>query len=185
MSEKQHLDSDLRVVEIGVRGLFGLYDHTIKLNSAERITIIHGPNGVGKTKVLEMVNHFLSFNFEILYDQYREIFKELYVILKCDTKLSILSENIKDDFTLKLVTGEASWEINKRLLFQLHGFSNERKFDKSWRMLILKSLATNNLISSIALIGVERLYQRNSGEVIKYLTINACTAHLLSLLDES
>ena len=53
------LNSDLRVTEIGVHGLFGMYNHTIKLNSDERITIIHGINGIGKTIFLEMVNNFL------------------------------------------------------------------------------------------------------------------------------
>lgn len=43
----------LRIESISVEGLFGLYDHTIPLNLEDRVTIIHGPNGVGKTKILE------------------------------------------------------------------------------------------------------------------------------------
>lgn len=44
-----------RARSVRVKGLFGLYDHTIDLNLDERVTIIHGPNGVGKTKILQMV----------------------------------------------------------------------------------------------------------------------------------
>lgn len=41
----------LRIKSVSVEGLFGLYDHTIPLNLEDRVTVIHGPNGVGKTKL--------------------------------------------------------------------------------------------------------------------------------------
>lgn len=54
-------DKDLlRVKAIGVRGLFGVYDHYVPLNSADRLTIIHGPNGVGKTAFLRLTHSLLS-----------------------------------------------------------------------------------------------------------------------------
>ncbi|TKD01320.1 AAA family ATPase [Polyangium fumosum] len=49
-----------RVRRIKVKGLFGIFDHEIPLNMAERITILHGPNGYGKTKILEMVDALLD-----------------------------------------------------------------------------------------------------------------------------
>lgn len=220
MSEKQHLDSDLRVVEIGVRGLFGLYDHTIKLNSEERITIIHGPNGVGKTKVLEMVNHFLSFNFEILYDQYREIFKELYIVLKDGEKLSIYSSFAEEEYslTLRFTKNDLSWSIDDKLvvieadglsdnqteIISSHGtygkwdssdrlilyFNNvinnrSKKRFKCWHLLILSSFSLDNLFFSVNFIDVERLYKSGKDDEGDNRAVNACTAHLLSLLDES
>src|SRR5690349_8690065 len=45
----------MRVVRVSVRGLFGIFDHDIPLQSEERVTIIHGPNGFGKTVVLRMI----------------------------------------------------------------------------------------------------------------------------------
>ena len=45
----------MRVRAIEVKKLFGLYDHRIDLNLDERVTIIHGPNGVGKTMVLKLL----------------------------------------------------------------------------------------------------------------------------------
>ncbi|MYN04390.1 AAA family ATPase [Pseudoduganella sp. DS3] len=36
-------------------GLFGLYSHSFDLDSFERVTILHGPNGVGKTAVLRLL----------------------------------------------------------------------------------------------------------------------------------
>jgi predicted ATP-binding protein involved in virulence len=42
-----------RLTEFHVEGLFGLYSHKIQLNLKERITIIIGPNGRGKTVCLK------------------------------------------------------------------------------------------------------------------------------------
>lgn len=50
----------LRVARIEVEGLFGLYDHRIELKLDERVTILHGPNGVGKTMLLRMVDLVLD-----------------------------------------------------------------------------------------------------------------------------
>ena len=53
----------MRLTKIQVTKLFGVFDHTIPLNLAERITIIHGPNGFGKTAVLQMVQSLLGNRF--------------------------------------------------------------------------------------------------------------------------
>lgn len=49
----------LRIRRITLTGLYGLYNHRVFLNSDERVTIIHGPNGVGKTTLLRLVNSFV------------------------------------------------------------------------------------------------------------------------------
>ena len=49
----------LRLQRIVVEKLFDLYDHEIDLNLNERVTLLHGPNGVGKTVVLGMINALL------------------------------------------------------------------------------------------------------------------------------
>lgn len=46
----------MRIVEIEIEDLFGTFHHRIPLNTDDRITIIHGPNGFGKTILLEMVH---------------------------------------------------------------------------------------------------------------------------------
>ncbi|GAA6621224.1 AAA family ATPase [Scytonema sp. NUACC26] len=50
----------MRIKQISVRGLFGIFDHVIPLNMDERITIIHGPNGFGKTAILRILNSFFN-----------------------------------------------------------------------------------------------------------------------------
>jgi predicted ATP-binding protein involved in virulence len=45
----------MRIKEITVKKLFGIFDHAIPLNMDDRITIIHAPNGFGKTIILKMI----------------------------------------------------------------------------------------------------------------------------------
>ena len=52
----------LRLERIEIDGLFGLYDHRIDLNLTDRVTLLHGPNGVGKTTTLGMVDALLRGN---------------------------------------------------------------------------------------------------------------------------
>jgi predicted ATP-binding protein involved in virulence len=56
----------MRISKISVTKLFGIFDHPVSLNLEERITIIHGPNGFGKTALLRLINGFLN-------SQYSEI----------------------------------------------------------------------------------------------------------------
>ena len=59
----------MRITEISVTSLFGIFNHTIQLNISDRITIIHGPNGFGKTIILKMLYGL----FNDTYDELREI----------------------------------------------------------------------------------------------------------------
>jgi energy-coupling factor transporter ATP-binding protein EcfA2 len=58
-----------RLAEFQIQGLFGLYDHRIRLNLKERITIIIGPNGRGKTVCLK----FIEALFRKKYSYFAEI----------------------------------------------------------------------------------------------------------------
>ena len=50
----------LRLRRIVVDGLFHIYDHDVHLKLEDRVTLLHGPNGVGKTVVLGMINALLG-----------------------------------------------------------------------------------------------------------------------------
>ena len=52
----------LRLKRIEVDGLFGVYDHRINLDLDDRVTLLHGPNGVGKTSILRMTDAILCGN---------------------------------------------------------------------------------------------------------------------------
>jgi ABC-type transport system involved in cytochrome c biogenesis ATPase subunit len=46
----------MRLKGIVVTGLFDMFDQVIPLNHTDRITIVHGPNGYGKTTILRLVD---------------------------------------------------------------------------------------------------------------------------------
>lgn len=55
----------MRITQISVQGLFDIFDHAISLNMADRVTIIHGPNGYGKTVMLQMIDGLLNSQYQI------------------------------------------------------------------------------------------------------------------------
>jgi hypothetical protein len=55
----------MRLRTFSVEGLFGLFNHTIDLRLDARITVIHAPNGYGKTVVLKLIDGFFGKSFSI------------------------------------------------------------------------------------------------------------------------
>lgn len=55
----------MQIQQISVNKLFGIFDHVIPLNMDERITIIHGPNGFGKTAMLRLLNGFFNSRYSV------------------------------------------------------------------------------------------------------------------------
>lgn len=53
----------MQIERIEIMKLFGMFDHDIKLKISDRITIIHGPNGVGKTTILQLIKDIFSRKF--------------------------------------------------------------------------------------------------------------------------
>lgn len=53
----------MKITEIAVEKLFGVFDHIIPLNKNGQITIVIGENGLGKTVILEAVNAFFDGNY--------------------------------------------------------------------------------------------------------------------------
>lgn len=66
----------MRVNQISITGLYGMFDHSVSLHLADRITIIHGPNGFGKTALLKLTHAVFETNFDALRTTY---FKEFLV----------------------------------------------------------------------------------------------------------
>lgn len=49
-----------KIRQISVTNLFGMFTHVIPLNLEDHITIIHGPNGFGKTIILKLLSEIFS-----------------------------------------------------------------------------------------------------------------------------
>jgi predicted ATP-binding protein involved in virulence len=80
----------MRLTRVHVTGLFGLFDHEIRLNADERVTIIHGPNGFGKTLVLRMIEALISGQYELFYKVPFKVFT-----LEADTGVSLSVERVE------------------------------------------------------------------------------------------
>ncbi len=81
----------MRIKQISVTNLFGIFNHTISLNMEERITIIHGPNGFGKTVLLRILNGI----FNSRYSELRSIpFSEFRVDFDDDSNMQVTKEPI-------------------------------------------------------------------------------------------
>lgn len=76
----------MRIREISVAGLFNLFDHKIVMKLKNKITIIHGPNGYGKTAILQMINDV--FNGRHLYLR-KYPFSKISIKFEDDSELTI------------------------------------------------------------------------------------------------
>lgn len=56
----------MRINKISVTKLFGIFNHPVSLNMEDRITIIHSPNGFGKTALLRIINGFFNSRYSEL-----------------------------------------------------------------------------------------------------------------------
>lgn len=70
--------------EISIEGLFGLYDHTLELRDNPPLTIVAGPNGIGKTTLLRLCTALLTGGYR---DLTRHEFDRLSV--RSDTDVTI------------------------------------------------------------------------------------------------
>lgn len=58
----------MKIQAISVTQLFGIFNHVIRLNTEERVTIIHGRNGIGKTVLLNMIDGLFNRRYSLLRD---------------------------------------------------------------------------------------------------------------------
>ncbi|MBI4748491.1 MAG: AAA family ATPase [Acidobacteria bacterium] len=70
----------MRINQIVVKKLFGIFDYTIPLNQEDRITILHGPNGSGKTTILKLIDGLFNSKYSVLesvpFDSFQVLFDD-------------------------------------------------------------------------------------------------------------
>lgn len=80
----------MKIREISVTQLFDLFNHKIQLNTEERITLVHGPNGFGKTVILRMLDGLFSNNYII----FRDVpFKRFQIRFDDDSRLWVQKQS--------------------------------------------------------------------------------------------
>ena len=90
----------MRIKEIKIEGLFDMFDHTIPLNMEERLSIIYGINGVGKTMVFKILNSLFNLDLINLIALSKAPFTRLIISYEDGETLTLLNEvkKIRIDF---------------------------------------------------------------------------------------
>lgn len=84
----------MRLALFEVQGLFGLFNHHINIRTAERITIVHAPNGFGKTAILKMIAGFFGGSL-LVFRQYE--FSVVKLVFTNGTEVSITQTTLEAD----------------------------------------------------------------------------------------
>jgi predicted ATP-binding protein involved in virulence len=91
----------MKISRISVKNLFGMFDHDINLHSDDRITIIHGLNGVGKTTILSLVDGVINRQHlelqNIPFNEFRIDFdNRSYISLHKEIRANFLQDDLSD-----------------------------------------------------------------------------------------
>ena len=79
----------MRITKVSVKKLLGVFDHEIPLNQDSRITVMHGPNGFGKTILLTMLYGIFNASYRVFYgvpfEEFRVYFDHQgYIVVEKD-----------------------------------------------------------------------------------------------------
>jgi len=82
----------MRIKKISIKGLFDTFNHEITLKDYDNVTIIHGPNGYGKTSILRLINGLFNGNLSEL----KIIpFKEFVIDFDNNKTLTVIQKKIE------------------------------------------------------------------------------------------
>src|SRR5436189_4252725 len=105
----------MRIKSITVNGLFGLFNHRVDLHLDDRATIIHGPNGFGKTTILRLVASIFSADLNLLL---RIPFRTFSVSFEDDSIINLekVAEGHEND-SVRISFGGYSYDLKARDLW--------------------------------------------------------------------
>ena len=86
----------MRIKEIKAEGLFGMFNHTIPLNSDSRITIIYGENGIGKTMIFKLMDWIFSLSLPSFIKLIKAPFDLITVLYEDNSSLTVSNTNKKN-----------------------------------------------------------------------------------------
>ena len=102
---KEHM----KITKICIIGLFDHFNHVISFDPDERVTVMIGPNGYGKTMILQMLDALFNQNL----DNLRKMpFTELNVYLDDGTELKVYRSLVQQDMKI----GHNSTNLEFKLL---------------------------------------------------------------------
>lgn len=138
-----------RIRQISIKNLFGIFNHDIHLNIDERVTIVHSPNGFGKTAILKLLNELFTQGISIIRST---PFDEFHIYFEDETHFWIEKKSI-DTIVLNSENAVASKQ-NAHIVFYCEDSKKKRVF-----AIELKDRDTNNTRLRAELQYHERLLQ--------------------------
>ncbi|MCQ2497371.1 MAG: AAA family ATPase [Lachnospiraceae bacterium] len=105
----------MKIKKVKVENLFDAFSYEIEFKEHDSISIIHAPNGYGKTTVFRIINSIFSFDFEVAFDVPFDVFS---VELQDDYIVTIDKSKLQDmvprRMRREIFSGEISYLITKK-----------------------------------------------------------------------
>lgn len=152
----------MKIEKIIVKKLFGYLDYEIPLKP-DNITLIHGPNGCGKTTILRLLDAVFKCNYRIIGNT---PFNELYIVFDDKANLKI-ERNVADIIDSVSSPGKIRKPANLTLTYSKKGrkdliYSPEAPvLEKSFPLEIIRQA-----IPGFERIGPEEWINRNTDEIV-------------------
>jgi predicted ATP-binding protein involved in virulence len=153
----------MRLTRIVVKDLFGIFQHDIPLNLKDRITIMHGPNGYGKTVLLNLIRAIFTSN----YSELRQTpFTELILYFDDNSHLKLKKAGDKSNRKDKNPEEQKLIFEYKKGKSKSKTYSpkpiNRRDILHSWNM------AADVKLSGLERIGPDTFFNSRTGEELSY-----------------
>ena len=153
----------MKIKEIEIRSLFGYFDHKIPLKTDDRITIIHGPNGVGKTTVLRLISSLFKCQF---FPMFVTLFDRIVIRFKPKGSLTVI--RVKKEKKLRLV-----YRFGKQLTEYMLSMEEEKILREYPRGLF------EGMIDNIERIGPSEWYDEKTDRSMSLTEVVFSYGHLL------
>ena len=85
----------MKIKQISIKNLFNTFNHIITFLEKENITIIHGPNGFGKTFTFKIINSIFNNKF---YELKKNSFSELFIEFTDNKILKVTNSTEKEKY---------------------------------------------------------------------------------------
>ena len=159
----------MAISSIKITGLFGYFNHDISLKTTEKITIIHGANGVGKTTILRLLYDLFSLRLSAL----REIpFKKIRIRLRPKGVIEIERKpkgKGEDGVVLQI-----SYTVSKKKVS--YDLASRSAPSKRW---FSQMQLIEHLIENIERVGRRNWVEADSGEILDLEEVLARYGELL------
>ncbi len=115
----------MRIKEIKIEGLFDMFDHTIPLNMEERLSIIYGINGIGKTMIFKILDSLFNLDLNNIIILSKSPFSKLIINYHDNSVLTLLNISKKIEIYYEKNNEKESYSISLEDMFKEESLESE------------------------------------------------------------